>query len=550
LRHVTKYGGTGALNDSAATLRDYLRVLRRRKWVILLALVVVPATAVVLSLRQDPVYEASADVLLSQQNLATALAGAPEQAGNASPDRQAQTQANLARIPEIARRTLDAVGLRNASTAYLLTQSSVEAQPNADMLTVAVRNEDRALAARLAGEYARQYTLFRRKLDTASIESARKEVESRIEALRAEGGRSSALYASLVDKEQQLKTMEALETANANVVRTPESAAQIAPRPRRNALLGLVLGLGLGLGLAFLRETLDTRMRSVEQIGEAVALPLLGRIPAPERRLRRERKLVMLEDALGPQAEAIRMLRTNIDFSNLERGAKTIMVTSAVEEEGKSTTVANLAVAAARSGKRVVVVDLDLRRPFVAKLFGLEDGAPGVTDVALGEIALDEALVRVPIADQPETPRRRRGKTQAQPAAALKAVMHVLPAGASPPNAGEFVGTRALGEILDELSFTADLVLIDAPPLLHVGDAMTLTARVDAAILVTRVNVVRRDMLGEVRRLIDASRADWLGYVATGVEEDDDYRYGYGQGYGYHSSYLRRRTTHEQPVGA
>src|SRR5207248_1374590 len=145
----------------------------------------------------------------------------------------------------------------------------------------------------------------------------------------------------------------------------------------------------LGIGLAFLWEALDTRVRSAEEIDERLKLPLLGRLPEPAKRLRMENRLAMVDEPTSAGAEAFRMLRTNVDFANLERGAKTIMVTSAVEGEGKSTTAANLAVAFARSGKRVVLIDLDLRRPFVDKFF-TANGHPGVTQVALGMASLEE----------------------------------------------------------------------------------------------------------------------------------------------------------------
>jgi non-specific protein-tyrosine kinase len=239
----------------------------------------------------------------------------------------------------------------------------------------------------------------------------------------------------------------------------------------------------------------------------------------------------MLDEPGGVQAEAFRMLRTNLDFVNLERGARTILVTSSIEEEGKSTTAANLAIAAARAGKRVVLVDLDLRRPYLHRFFAVE-ASPGATDVALGNIALDEALIPVAIPDQPRN-RRRRDTDRS-----VKAIMHVLPAGSPTTDASDVIGSRALGDMLDRLSELADIVLVDAPPILRVGDAMTLSARVDAMLLVARLNVVRRPMLSELERLLGSARADVIGYVATGAEEDEGYRY--AEGYAHYGSRGRR----------
>ena len=158
--------------------------------------------------------------------------------------------------------------------------------------------------------------------------------------------------------------MQALQTPAASVVRQADGAVLTQPKTLRNVVLGLVVGLVLGLGLVFLREALETRARTAEEVSARLGgLPLLGRVPEPPRRLRRAGRLVMLEEPASVQAEAFRMLRAKLDFVTLDRDVRTIMVTSALEQEGKSTTVANLAVAFARAGKRVALVDLDLRRP-------------------------------------------------------------------------------------------------------------------------------------------------------------------------------------------
>lgn len=488
-------------------------------------------------------YQASAQVLLSNQNLANALTGTQQSSGvSLQADRVAQTQADLARVPQVASNTLTAVGLHR-SPSNLLGHSSVTAKQNADLLQFSVTDHAPALAARLATAYAREFVKYREQLDTAALQRARREVQQKTAALRDKRG---SLFQSLVEKDQELATMEALQTSNASVVQNASGAVQIQPRPVRNGVLGFALGLVLGVGLAFLWEALDTRVRSGEEIGERLGLPLLARLPEPPGQLRKEEQLAMLVEPHGSGAEAFRMLRTNLEFVRLGREAKTIMLTSSVEQEGKSTTVANLAVALAQVGQRVALVDLDLRRPFLDHFFDLRD-RPGLTQVAIGQAALEEALIPVAIASLTESPGPQaiagngggHVTVKSRPALPMLNVgsLHVLVAGPIPPNAGEFVGSNALAQILRELRSRFDTVLIDAPPSLQVGDAMALSANVDALMVVTRMNIVRRPMLNELRRLLESSTAQTLGFVVTGAESEEGY--GYGGGY-YYGSYLRR----------
>jgi succinoglycan biosynthesis transport protein ExoP len=515
-------------------LRDHLRVLRRRKWLILAVLCLVTASAVFLSTRQRPLYQASAQVLLKYQNLAANLTGIQDFSGvYEDPTRIAQTQTKIAGSPAVARRTIKAAHLRGMTTDGFLANAQVSVEPDSDILTFSFTDGDAAVATRVATEFAKQYILHREQLDTAAIALARAEAAGRIRELKTSGKTGSSLYERLVESEQQLRTMEALQTANASVLREAGAAAQVQPRPVRNGILGLSLGLLLGLGLAFFREALDTRLRSAAEVGERLGLPLLARLPEPPRALRTKHGLVMRDQPRTVQAEAFRMLRTNLEFVNLERGARTIMITSALKSEGKTTTTGNLAVALARAGRRVVAVDLDLRRPALHEYFQL-DAQPGLSDVALGHVPLEEAISRVVLTTSSEDGNGADAASNGH--RTVDGWLEVLPSGPLPPDPGEFVNTHALTDLLRGLRERADLVVIDTPPLLSVGDGMVLSAHVDAMIVVTRLSLIRRPSLAELRRVLDSCPASKLGFILTAADLEEGYGYGtyaYSYYYGY-----------------
>jgi len=500
-----------------STLSDYAAILARRKLLVVLALVLVPAAAIAVSLTQEPLYEGEAHVLLTRQSLANTLQGTTDPTVFQEAERVVQTEAEIAATLEVAGRALDEAPRADLSAAELLETSTVEPEPNVDLLRFSVRHGDAELAAELATAYARAFTEYRTEAATEPLVRARREVRARIVELQVAGAEAtSPVLQGLLDKEQQLLTLETLQTGNATVVREAGDAAQVRPRTLRNAALGVTLGLGLGVLLAFLADALDTRVRTSDELAEVLGLPLLGRLPPPSRSVRGSGRPAMLVDPDGHDSEAFRMLRTNVDFANLDIGAKTIMVTSGLEQEGKSTTAANLALAQALAGRRVVLVDLDLRRPTLRELFAIEPHA-GVTDVVLGYAGLDEALERVPLAranvNVAGGGERRRGS------------LLVLQAGAAPPNPGEFVGSRGLRELLAALREKADVVLVDAPPMLQVGDAMTLSAAVDGLLLVTRLKLLRRPALVELRRLLEASPAAKLGFAVTNAAAGTGYSY-------------------------
>jgi polysaccharide biosynthesis transport protein len=498
------------------TLLDYLLVLRRWKWSFLLPVVLVPAIAVFISARKAPTYEASAQVLLQGQNVAESLSGVSP--GNVDPARAAQTEADLARVPEVARRALAEARVLGLTPQKLLKSSSVSASASSDFLRFSVTNPDPAVARSLATGYAQAFTDYRHDLDTEELAATHQSVLQRIERLDKAGLRGSALYRSLVQKEQELTSIEALQTSSARLVDPAVRTTKIGSQKVRNGLIGLALGLVLGLMLAFLRDALDTRVRSLETIRKRLGLLLLGSLPAPPRRLARADRLVMTEAPMSHEAEPFRSLRASLDFANADARARTIMVTSAVDAEGKSTTVGNLAVALARAGRHVVLVDFDLRSPYIHRLFDLPE-RPGLIDIELGNTSLEDALRPVALAEQDSTaedrnlPTRRGGR------------LEVLPAGhpIKDPDGAELEVAITIERLRDR----ADVVLIDAAPLLPVGDTIALSAYVDAIILVVRLNALRSSALDDLRRILSSSPAAKLGFVLTGAPIGEEYAHSY-----------------------
>jgi polysaccharide biosynthesis transport protein len=500
-------------------LTEYLAVLRRRKWIVVQLTVLVPVAAFIISSLQTHVYQGDAQVLLGRQNLGAVVNGVQDTSLAEDPQRLAQTQAAIARIPAVASRAIGLAGVRGISAGDLLASSSVSPRTNADLLDFTVKNGDPKTAAKLATAYARAFTLYRRELDTATLQTARADLQRRLHELAASGLRKSAQYANLSDKLDQLNTLELLQVTN-TVVREADSAAQISPRPRRNALLGLLLGAALGIGVAFLWEALDRRIKSEEDAERHLGMALLTRLPKPPSALAGANKLVMLEAPDSQGAETFRQLRTALEFASLSQRPTTIAVTSAMPQEGKSTTVANLAVALARAGQNVALVDLDLRKSMLHRFFGISR-IPGVTDVALGRVKLDTALVPIQITRRPrELIWSSNGQSTAE------GVLHVLPAGVPPPNPGEFMAGEALGGVLKALQEQFELLLIDTPPVLGVGDTLALSSQVDAMFVVVRLDWIRMATADDLARVLNASPVAKLGFVVTGVDPNKAYGYG------------------------
>jgi capsular exopolysaccharide synthesis family protein len=521
--------------QGVVTLLDRVRMLRRRRGTIIAAAVLMPLAAVLYSLAQQPLYLGSASVLVNQQNVAASILGTPANPTEASqPERIIATQASIARSPAIASivihgsRSLHISRVRGAhlGTRQFLNDSSVSADPTADLLTFSVKSPSPGLARHLANTYALSYVAWRQLLDSQPYQAAHLTLGKRGQHLGCTPRSTSVTCADLQKSLTQLRTLQAVQKGNTTLTTPAVTASKVQPLTTRNAVIGVLAGLLLGILLAYVREALDTRVRSEDEILQALGMPILGRLRTPGRSLRRHSKLILIEHAKSTQAEEFRSLRTNIDFANLPLHARSIMIVSGRESEGKSTVISNLAVAFAEVGRSVVLVDLDLRKPCIHRFFGL-DARPGFSDLVVGDAALEDTVQPVDIIPA--------AHTSSDPVRVGK--LDAITSGSFSPDPARLLALDVLGDVVRELRARYDIVLIDTPPVLAVSDAMIISANVDAMLVVAHRELSRRDTLLELGRVVSIGTTPGLGIVLTAAEAGSHGGYGYGHyGYGSHKS--------------
>lgn len=309
-----------------------------------------------------------------------------------------------------------------------------------------------------------------------------------------------------------VKTIDSLEKpktggsspVNLSIV-TPAEApiAPSAPNTKLNLLLGLVTGLALGLGTAVLRTTLDNQIRGEADLRRVTDAPLLGGISFDQDATRKP--LLTQAAPQSPRAESFRQLRTNLQFANVSGHAKTVLLTSSLPGEGKSTTATNLAIALAQAGQTVCLIDADLRRPMVNEYLGLERNA-GLTTALVGAADVNDLL-------------QHWGEDS----------LYVLASGQIPPNPSELLGSEEMKNLISRLEQAFDTVIVDAPPLLPVTDAAVLAQHVGGVVVVIGSQKIKRQDLEKSLGALEMVGANILGVVLNRLplKGPDAYAYSY-----------------------
>jgi succinoglycan biosynthesis transport protein ExoP len=536
---MDRYREAGA---QALDLRGYLSVLNRRKWLILLVLIATATSALLFSVRKESVYKADVELLLRSRDSEN-IAGA----GNVVvPDRKRDLENEVKVIEsrsvenDIAQRLHQRIRVNASATSDI-----------SDVITVSTNAGDPDAAAKNANDFAEAYLEWRRTQRVNDLLSGGEEVQKHIDDLQgqidginaplaaldarlatAPSSQREALNAQRSDLSTRLepqittlsnqqafyrKQLDELQLSSGlattggiqllTAAETPTSP--VSPKPLRDGILAGVLGLMLGVGAAFLIELLDESIKGKDELERVTNLPTLALVP--ELTSWREKDaayLVTAQDPKSAAAEAYRALRTSVKFLGLDRPAQVIQVTSMSQGEGKTTTVANLAITLAQAGDRVAVVCCDLRRPRVHEFLQCTNKV-GFTSVLLGETTTSLALQKVGGNDR----------------------LELLASGPQPPNPSELLSWPRTEEIIRGLLADHDYVLIDSPPTLPVTDALVISRVADATLLVAKVGQTKRRQVHRAVELLAQVGAPVVGTVLNGVESQDTYAY---RGYAYY----------------
>lgn len=486
--------------DVATQLRDFGRVLREQWWLVALCLLIAAAAAVAYAETRPRDYQATARLLLQQDNPGSVVAGTPNTFTD--PVRQAATDQQLATSGAVASRVVRKLHLGpRAMSALNGIQATIGADSN--VLTITDTDRNPKLAARVANGFAEQYIAFRLQTSKQRLGKALRALERKVKhSSRAE---RPALRFQLTRARLAL----AGNAADAQIVqRASVPTATIRPRISKKLVIGLLFGLLLGIGLAMLRDRMDPRVKRVAEVKALFpGMPLLATIPRPTSGKR----------GATMTAEGFRTLQSNMDVRCPNGRPRSMLVTSAGSGDGKSTTVLNLGLAMNEQRHTALVLEADLRRPALSNQLGVNTG-PGLSKVLSGKGLLEDAVKYASLSPGS----KRRG-----PAVMLAGKLAVVPAGTSGVQPRTLLSGDAIDSLLVSASVAGDTVLIDGPPLGLFSDMLPLAKRVDGVIVAVRLYHTRKDELERFAEQLVDSEVRPAGIVVLGSSADPSAYEGY-----------------------
>lgn len=449
-------------------LSELLRMLQRRWLTIVVLTVISLSVGAAVTFSMQPKYESTTRIFISTNSSGGNSYTEAVYSSMFAAQRVA-SYGQLATSRELLQRVIDQLKL-DMTPSQLASKITSSIGDQTVIITVSVTDTSPAVAQDIAKAHSAEFTEFLAEVETPRGENA------------------SAVKATVVDPASY-------------------NAQQVSPRTMLNLMTAGVLGLILGIAIALLREILDKRVSSAKDVEEAAGAPILAAFgydaDVPKHPL-------LSELSRGaPRVEAFRLLRTNLQFLDPDGPPTSIVITSALPEEGKTSIAVNLAVSLSQVGMRVLLVDGDLRRPKAAEVLGLERSV-GFTTVLVGRSELTESIQR----------HQESG-------------VFVLASGPIPPNPTEILQSKASKDLLDRLRGMFDMVVIDAPPLLPVSDAAILARDVDGAILVARHGRTTVDQLKIATQRLEAVGAELLGAAVNMTPKRGSQAYGYSYGYDY-----------------
>jgi Mrp family chromosome partitioning ATPase/capsular polysaccharide biosynthesis protein len=514
-----------SLGDSESlTLRDYVHVVRLRWWLVAIVVAACTLTAFLVSVTQTKRYTATASLMYEKPaNIANPLSSDGSTDVN-SLALHIQSVVNTIGSPEVRGKASELLGGSAERDSYtvsaaILPPDSAAGATVSDVVAVNAESPSAAVSAEVANAYAGAIIATRVESEKARLLAAQDAIRIQMQNFKTKASKLSTDYLLLAQRLRDLQVAEATATGDFKIIRpaaVPDSPS--SPKVLQTSALAFGASLLIGIALAFILGQFDTRVRTHRQVTKILSLPVVGRVP----RLRngvRDGRLAALDEPGGEVAEAMRMLRSNLSWTTIDGGWKSLLVTSGRQGEGKTFTICNLAVVLALAGKKVVVVDADFRAPRVHKVFSLRNDI-GLSTIVRDSSGLGEALRPFNMNGmRPATLSEAQGANSVVAADASGRLL-VLTSGPSPPNPGEVAASQKVMAIIRELTdANVDYVLIDAPPMLSVGDAGALAHCVDGLLLVVDVSAATRPVLEASREALDALPCRKLGVVVVGEHQ-------------------------------